>query len=168
MVLEFELRTSYFLGRCSITWATPPTLFYIGLYFIFLHYYGLNSGPAPWATPPALPFFCDGFFRGSQELFDWGWLWTMILIASWVSRITGMSHWPLTPQNSFKGYLLRPWTQSPAQDWKKKKKRKIIWWSAHLFFFFILSFDPHQKQFPSSSPNPYPASYHTFILLTFT
>jgi hypothetical protein len=35
-----------------------------------------------------------GYFEiGSHELFAWGWLQTMILLisASWVARITGMS-----------------------------------------------------------------------------
>jgi hypothetical protein len=54
----------------------------------------LISGPIPGATPPAL--FCDGFFG---DRISWticlGWLWTVILVipASWVSRITGLSHW---------------------------------------------------------------------------
>jgi hypothetical protein len=59
-----------------------------------LQYWGLNSGPTPWATPPVL--FCDGFFKiGSRELFYPGWLWTLILLiaASWVARIIGMSYW---------------------------------------------------------------------------
>jgi hypothetical protein len=30
------------------------------LTFSFFQYWGLNSGPTPGATPPAL--FCDGFF----------------------------------------------------------------------------------------------------------
>jgi hypothetical protein len=54
----------------------------------------LNSGPAPWATPPAL--FCDGFFqdRGSWTI-CLGWLRTVILLisASWVARVIGVSHW---------------------------------------------------------------------------
>jgi hypothetical protein len=52
----------------------------------------LNSGPTPWVTPPAL--FCEGFFKiESLELFAQGWLWTTILLisASWVARIIGMS-----------------------------------------------------------------------------
>jgi hypothetical protein len=58
-----------------------------------LWYWGLNSGPLPWDTPPAL--FCDGFF---WDRVLWtvclGWLWTTILLisASWVARITGVSH----------------------------------------------------------------------------
>jgi hypothetical protein len=40
--------------------------------------------------------FVLGIFKiGSWELFAWGWLWTMILLifASWVAGITGVSHW---------------------------------------------------------------------------
>jgi hypothetical protein len=60
---------------------------------LFLWYWGLKSGPTLWATPPAL--FDDGFFqdRVSRTICPC-WLWTMILLisASWVVRITGMSH----------------------------------------------------------------------------
>jgi hypothetical protein len=60
------------------------------LFFFFLRYCGLNSGPMPWATPPAL--FCDGFFRNrvSQTICQ-GWLQTTTLpiSTSWVARITG-------------------------------------------------------------------------------
>jgi hypothetical protein len=51
------------------------------------------SGPTPWATPPAL--FCDGFF---QDRVSWtictSWLQTSLFLisASWVARITGVSH----------------------------------------------------------------------------
>jgi hypothetical protein len=34
--------------------------------FFFFQYWGLNSQPTPWATPPAL--CCDGFF---QNRFSW-------------------------------------------------------------------------------------------------
>jgi hypothetical protein len=64
-------------------------------FFLFLfRYWGLNSGPSPWATPPAL--FCEGCF---QVRVSWticpGWLWTSILLisAAWVPRITGVSYW---------------------------------------------------------------------------
>jgi hypothetical protein len=72
-------------------------LFFVCLLSIFfLWYWGLNSGPTPWATHQ--PFFCDGYF---QDRFSWticlGWLWTAILLisASWVARITDVSHWRL-------------------------------------------------------------------------
>jgi hypothetical protein len=62
--------------------------------YLFLQYWGLNSGPTTWATPPAL--FCDGFFwdRVSQTI-CLGWVQTAVLLisASWVARITGESHW---------------------------------------------------------------------------
>jgi hypothetical protein len=65
-----------------------------GFLFCFFHCWGLNSRPTPWATPPAL--FCVGFFwdRVSQTISP-GWLQTSILLisASWVARITGVSHW---------------------------------------------------------------------------
>jgi hypothetical protein len=63
-------------------------------FFFFFRYWGLNSGPTPQATPPAL--FCDGFLqdRASRTICP-GWLWTVSLLisASWVARITGVSHW---------------------------------------------------------------------------
>jgi hypothetical protein len=66
------------------------------IFFFFLQYWDLNSGPMPWATPPA--FFCDMFF---WDRVLWticpGWLQTAILLisASWVTRITGMRCWCL-------------------------------------------------------------------------
>jgi hypothetical protein len=65
----------------------------LSLTFFFLWYWGLNSGSTPWATPPAT--FCDGSF---QYRVLWticlGWFWTVILLisASWVARIIGLSH----------------------------------------------------------------------------
>jgi hypothetical protein len=41
-------------------------------------------------------YFCEGFFEiGSHGTISPGWLWTMILLisASWVARITTVSHW---------------------------------------------------------------------------
>jgi hypothetical protein len=62
--------------------------------FFFFAVLGLNSGPTPQDTQPAF-FFCDGFFwdRVSWTI-CFGWLQTMILLisASWVARIIGMSH----------------------------------------------------------------------------
>jgi hypothetical protein len=72
----------------------PSVLFFFFFFFFFLWCWSLNSGPTPQATPPAL-FLCDGFFQdrvtGTIHL---GWLWTSILLisASWVAGITGMSH----------------------------------------------------------------------------
>jgi hypothetical protein len=61
--------------------------------FFFFQYWGLNSGPTPWATLPTL--FVMGFFwnRVSWTFFVQGWLQTVILLisASWIARITGVS-----------------------------------------------------------------------------
>jgi hypothetical protein len=64
------------------------------LLWLVLRYWSLNSGPTPWATPPAF-FFGDGFFENRVlGTICPGWLWTLILqiYASWVVRITGASH----------------------------------------------------------------------------
>jgi hypothetical protein len=58
-----------------------------------LWYWGLNSGPTPWATP--LTVFVRVFFKiGSLRIICLGWLQTAIFMisASWVDRITGVSH----------------------------------------------------------------------------
>jgi hypothetical protein len=61
--------------------------------FIYLQYWGLNLGPTPWATSLAL--FKKGFFKiGSHELFSQLALY-LLISASWVARITGVSHWCL-------------------------------------------------------------------------
>jgi hypothetical protein len=66
--------------------------YYCVFFFFFLWYWGLNSGPTPWATPTAL--FCGRIFwhRVLQTICP-GWLQTLILLisASWVTRIIGMS-----------------------------------------------------------------------------
>jgi hypothetical protein len=72
----------------------------------FLQYWGLNSGPSPWAIYQS--FFCDRFF---QDRLSWticpGWLWTAIhlISVSWVARIIGMSHWHLGNWQVFKAYF---------------------------------------------------------------
>jgi hypothetical protein len=66
------------------------------LFVLFLWYWGLNSSPTPLATLTAL--FCDGIFRDRDSLtICLGWLQTRILLisASWVTRITSVSHWCL-------------------------------------------------------------------------
>jgi hypothetical protein len=57
-----------------------------------LRYWGLNSGPTPWATSPALCF--DGIFqdRVSKNLLGQALNCNSPVSASWVARITGMSH----------------------------------------------------------------------------
>jgi hypothetical protein len=62
-----------------------------------------HEAPGAWTQglhlePLHQPFFVEGFFR---DRVSWivcpGWLWTVILLisASWVARITGVSHWHL-------------------------------------------------------------------------
>jgi hypothetical protein len=88
----------------SIYWRFQSIL--IGFYFlinlklkylILFWYWGLNSGPKPWATPPAL--FWEGFFRVRSSRICRGWLRNFILLlisASWVAGITGVSLQHLT------------------------------------------------------------------------
>jgi hypothetical protein len=64
-VLEFELRVSCLLGRRSTTWVAPPA------------------------------HFCDGLIwdRVSQTISpDWFQTRIFLISASWVARITGLSH----------------------------------------------------------------------------
>jgi hypothetical protein len=73
VVLWIEPRIFFFFG-CAGAWTQD-------LHLEPLHY----------------PYFCEGFFEiGSRncKLFPRGWLRTMILLvsASWVARITSMSH----------------------------------------------------------------------------
>jgi hypothetical protein len=69
---------------------------FVCLLFSFLCYWGLNSGPSLWATPPAL--FCVEYYQDNADRVSWticlGWLQTAILLisASWVAGITGVSH----------------------------------------------------------------------------
>jgi hypothetical protein len=80
------------IWKISTTWS-GTFLLCLQPSFFFLWYWGLNVGPTPWVTPSAL--FCDGFFcdRVSWTICP-GWLRTAILLisASWVARITGVSH----------------------------------------------------------------------------
>jgi hypothetical protein len=66
-------------------------------FFLFFFFF---CGAEAWTEglhlePLHQPIFVMGFFEiGSHELFDQGWFQTTILLisASWVARITGMSH----------------------------------------------------------------------------
>jgi hypothetical protein len=75
-VLGLELRTSSLLGRPFTTWATSPALFWC---------------------------MCVGYFqdRTSQSTYL-GWPWTVILLisASFLARIPGVSHWRPAPDYS--------------------------------------------------------------------
>jgi hypothetical protein len=77
--------------------ATQDTFF-----SFFLWYWGLNSGPSPWATPLAL-FLWRVFRDRIPQLFCSGWLWTATLLISafWVARIKGMGHWCPTQDHFF-------------------------------------------------------------------
>jgi hypothetical protein len=60
---------------------------------VFLWYRDLNSGPKPSATPPR-PFLWWVFWARVSRIICPNWLQVMILLisASWVARITGVSH----------------------------------------------------------------------------
>jgi hypothetical protein len=72
VVLGIKLRASHLLGRHSTTEATLPALFHVGC-----------------------------FWNRVSRTICQGWLWTVILLifASWVARITSVSH-PCPAQNS--------------------------------------------------------------------
>jgi hypothetical protein len=82
-----EFQIIYVETSCSRRWKFIPSSF-------FWQYWGLNSRPTPWATPPAL--FCDGFFqnRVSRTICP-SWFWTAILLitTSQVARISGVTRW---------------------------------------------------------------------------
>jgi hypothetical protein len=87
-----------------------------------LRYSGLNSGPSPWATPPALflwRVFQDRVLQTSCP----SWLWTTVLLisASHVARITGVSHqcpaW----------FIFIPPCAHPLHAYLKGKKDKMVW-----------------------------------------
>jgi hypothetical protein len=66
--------------------------------FFFFFFFGCTGAWTqdftPWVTPPAL--FVLGIFEiGSRELICLGWLWNAIVLisASSVARITGVSQW---------------------------------------------------------------------------
>jgi hypothetical protein len=83
-----ELRRTSWFSSCSLK--NRGFIYFISLFILW--YSGLSSKPIPSATPPA--FFCDRVFfeLGSHDLFA---LQTTIFLtsASWVARLTGVSHW---------------------------------------------------------------------------
>jgi hypothetical protein len=89
--LGFEIRTSHLLRR-STTSATPPGL------------------------------FCDGYFQDRVLRSTCpGWLWTLILLisASWVARIIGMSTGTRLPLTFLKlSYFAAKSKQLLASIWK--------------------------------------------------
>jgi hypothetical protein len=70
-------------------------IFYVWYFFFsffFLLYWSLNSRPTSWAIPPAL--LCEGFFwdRVLNYLPMLAWTAILLISASWVVRITSVSH----------------------------------------------------------------------------
>jgi hypothetical protein len=61
------------------------------LFFVF-SVLRLNSGSMSWATPPAQVF--EYFWGRVSWTICSSWLWTLMLLisASWVARITGVTH----------------------------------------------------------------------------
>jgi hypothetical protein len=106
--LRFEFRALLFKFCCCCC-------------YLFFWYWGLNSGPTPWATPPAL--FCDGLFQDKVSwTVAWSWHQTMILLisASWVARIIRVSH-----QCQLFKFLIA--------KFKRPKKLELIWSSNKSF-----------------------------------
>jgi hypothetical protein len=68
-------------------------IFEIGSWFFFLKYWDLNSRPIPQRTLLAL--FGNDFFQDSVSQTicpDWLWILILLISASWIARITGVSH----------------------------------------------------------------------------
>jgi hypothetical protein len=91
-------------GKVGLCAATPDLLGLLGFFPLLEHYFfwflsvsctgALTSGPTPRTTPPAL--FYEGFFQEKVLRSTCpGRLPIAILLvcASWVSRITDVSHW---------------------------------------------------------------------------
>jgi hypothetical protein len=93
---------------------------FYSIFCFFFWYCGLKLGPTPWATPLAL--FCEspfGFFKiGSLELFPQAGLQTAILLisASWVARITGVSHPCLADPILNKQMKKNEWLSAPTHS----------------------------------------------------
>jgi hypothetical protein len=102
----FELKALWLLGRCSTTWATPPTVFAI-LFFFFLQYWGLNLRPTPWATPPALFLL---YFSGRVSLLPrWTSGHVLLISTTHTAVITCMHHhtWPFNEVLRGKGKIVK-------------------------------------------------------------
>jgi hypothetical protein len=104
-----------------------------------LQYWGLNSGLLPWVTLPAPPphLFVMGIFKiGSQELFAQGWLQMTILIsASWIARISDMSHWYLAIYLFIFNCIL-PWSSGNMKQAKISRELHYFSFSLPANFLF--------------------------------
>jgi hypothetical protein len=90
--------------------------------------------------PPHQPFFVMGFFEiGSCELFAWGWLWTVILLisASWVAGITGVSHRHLAELWSFSELVIFGTILSLDTAPSGKNTQHSRWRTLEAFFSFF-------------------------------
>jgi hypothetical protein len=113
------------LSRCSTTWATPPALTLVliektntriilsscqeykhvcyvpislfGLYHMGHAFFFLNIYQAYTLSHSTSPFLWWVFWDRVSWTICLGWLWTMNLLisASWVAKITDVSHWHL-------------------------------------------------------------------------
>jgi hypothetical protein len=103
-----------------------------GSYGIFfcVWYWCLNSGPTPWATPPAL------FGDSVSQTICLGWLQTAILLmfASWVARITGMSHQCLVGI-FFLVVVVLGLNSGPPNTWAMP----TAFYALDFFFFFMVA-----------------------------
>jgi hypothetical protein len=90
---------------------TTNTQTLLCFFFFFFFFFFYSSGV--W-TPPVL--FCEGFFSNRVlQTICLGWLWTAVLLisASCVTSIAGVSHWLLVNGTS----LLTTHTQSEGWAW---------------------------------------------------
>jgi hypothetical protein len=131
---------SFFLGVIGV-WtqgfiSTKQALYHTSRPCLFLlcvcvWYWGLNSGPSPWATPPVLFLF---FKIGSHGTTCLSWLWTdsLLVSASWVARITCVSH-----QYPVLVYFLRKdltmWPMVVSNKWSSS-----FGLSSTVFCFFVV------------------------------
>jgi energy-coupling factor transporter transmembrane protein EcfT len=100
-------------------------------------------------VPLHQPYFHDGFFEiGSLELFDRDWLGTVILLisASWVARITGMSHQHLVVFYNIKIWInLLFFSFMISLYWKHSKSFPLSLLSYFISSFFVQGLTMHPK-----------------------
>jgi hypothetical protein len=88
----------FFPGLASQTSILPISTSWVAviIFFFFGWTWVWTQVQTTWATPPALSVKVFIFWDTLSQTICPGWLWTTILLisASWVARITGVSHWP--------------------------------------------------------------------------